>query len=93
MGDRSAGEFLLAERATAQNQAFGVPDGSFRIVDEVHGRWDRPTIETMAAADGGVAVAGRLRGRGEGIGYRLGFEAVAADQLRFTVGVDGACPG
>jgi alpha-glucosidase len=81
------GDFLAAERSTADNRVSGVPDGSFEIVDRVSARWARPRIETMAAEGAGAAVRGRLVGASGEIGFGLRFEPIDGEQLRFVATV------
>ena len=87
------GQFLIAERASAVNHVRGIPEGSFSIGDRVAARWSHPAVEAVAAEAAGVTLRGRLAGAGRGLSYALAFEAVAADQLRFTVTLDGAGRG
>jgi alpha-glucosidase (family GH31 glycosyl hydrolase) len=82
------GNFLAAERATADNRVHGRPEGSFDIVDAVAARWDRPTIDAIDARPDVATVTGLLIGPDGTIGYRLAFEPVGPDQLRFTAGVE-----
>jgi alpha-glucosidase len=84
------GNFIIAEIAKADIQAFGTPEGSFEIVDAIATTYEHPTFDAIAVASSSVTVSGKLTGRDGSIDYTVAFEAVSISHLRFTIGVSGA---
>ena len=87
------GNFLVAEKATADIREFGEPEGSFEIRDKIAASYDRATVDAFDGDPTRASFAGRLSGKGGEARFQLTFEAVSATHLRFTVvarGPDGA---
>lgn len=83
------GNFIIAEKATADIAAFGTPEGSYRIKDAVTAVFDRASVEAIDFAPNRARVAGRLFGKPGAIGYQLNFEAVSPSHLRFVISTKG----
>ena len=83
------GNFIIAEKATADIHAFGTPEGSYTIRDKVAAAYGRPSIDAIVSASDSLTVSGRLHGEGRPLDYKLTFEAVAPAHLRFQI----ACAG
>lgn len=81
----SDGEFIVAERATADIRSFGTPEGSFEIYDTVSASYEKPTIDAVVLTGAAVRVTGRLTGTTGKLGYQLTFEAVSSAHLRFVL--------
>jgi alpha-glucosidase len=79
------GNFLVAERATADVREFGTPEGSFDIRDKISASYDRPTIDSFDGDSTRASFAGRLEGKAGEARFQLTFEAVNANHLRFVV--------
>jgi hypothetical protein len=56
------GNFIAAEKATADIREFGTPEGSYEITDAVAAIYDRPTIDAIDLAPDRATVSGRLTG-------------------------------
>ncbi len=84
------GNFIIAEMATANIRIFGTPEGSFEIRDTILATYDRPSIDAVQLASGRVVVLGRLAGGTSGVDYKLTFDAISTEHLRFEISVGGA---
>jgi alpha-glucosidase len=79
------GNFILAEKANADINAFGTPEGSYTIADTVSSSFERPSIEAVNLTPNQASVSGRLTGQTGSIGYRLTFAALSTTHLRFEI--------
>jgi sulfoquinovosidase len=79
------GNFLVAEKATADVREFGTPEGSFEIRDKVSASYERPTVESFDGDATRASFAGRLSGKTGEARFQLTFEATSATHLRFVV--------
>ncbi len=82
------GNFIIAEMATADIQAFGTPEGAYEIIDTVTATYDRTSIDAITPDENSVAITGMLRSHGgDSVGFSLMFETVANSpaHLRFTI--------
>jgi sulfoquinovosidase len=84
------GNFIGAQNAMETIKAFGTPEGSYDITDQVSASYESPTIAAIELASGKATIAGQLTSRSGKIGYTLVFEAVSASHLRFTASAEGA---
>jgi alpha-glucosidase len=79
------GDFLVAEKGTAEVREFGEPEGSFEIRDKVSASYERPAIDSFDGDPTRASFAGRLSGKGGEATFQLTFEAMSATHLRFVV--------
>ena len=79
------GNFLVAEKATADVREFGEPEGSFEIRDKIAVSYERPAIDSFDGDETRASFAGRLAGKGGDATFQLTFEAMSATHLRFVV--------
>ncbi len=79
------GNFLVAEQAKADIDAFGTPEGSYKIKDTISATFERPSIDAIELAPNRASVSGRLFGKTGAVDYRLNFEALSPAHLRFEI--------
>ena len=87
------GNFLIAEKATADIQEFGTPQGSFSITDTVLATYDQPSIDQISVTGAKLIVSGKLAARTGSIGYTLSFNQIATAQLQFEIKTDNLAKG
>ena len=83
------GAFIAAETAVADIKDFGTPMGFFAITDSVSAAYEKPTIDRIDVSGATATVYGRLMGAAGTVQYKIGFEALSATSLHFSVSADG----
>ncbi len=83
------GNFLAAEKATAEVREFGEPEGSFEIRDKVSASYERPVVDSFDSDPTRASLSGRLSGDGGKANFQLTFEAISAKHLRFVAAARG----
>lgn len=87
------GNFLIAEKATADIKEFGKPQGSFSITDTVLAIYDQPSIDQIVVSGNKTIVSGKLAASTGSIGYTVSFNQVAPAQLQFEIKTDNLAKG
>jgi alpha-glucosidase len=87
------GNFLIAEKATADIQEFGTPQGSFSITDTILATYDQPSIDQISVTGSKLIVSGKLAAKTGSIGYTLSLNQIATAQLQFEVKTDNLAKG
>jgi alpha-glucosidase len=81
--------FVGAAQGDANIREFGSPEGSFDIQDHILRECDQQSLDSAKPEGAKLVLRGTLSGKGCMAGYRLTFAPVSANQLQFSLQLDG----